>query len=71
MVAWGDFGGLRVESATRELRVEGPRAVTLDSSESNLTLESNGNLTIASSEGQVRPALRSHKHWCYIYIYNQ
>ncbi|XP_022671912.1 gamma-sarcoglycan-like isoform X2 [Varroa destructor] len=53
MVAWGDFGGLRVESATRELRVEGPRAVTLDSSESNLTLESNGNLTIASSEGQI------------------
>ncbi|OQR77358.1 zeta-sarcoglycan-like [Tropilaelaps mercedesae] len=53
VVAWGDSGGLRVESATRELLVEGPRAVTLDSSESRLVLESNGNLTIASSKGKI------------------
>ncbi|OQR71041.1 zeta-sarcoglycan-like, partial [Tropilaelaps mercedesae] len=52
-VAWGDSGGLRLESATRELRVEGPQAVLVESTEARLALEANQNLTLSSSQGKV------------------
>ncbi|XP_022655613.1 gamma-sarcoglycan-like isoform X2 [Varroa jacobsoni] len=53
VVAWGDSGGLRIESATRELRVEGPRRVSIESSEARVILEANQNLTFTSSQGKV------------------
>lgn len=55
VVAWGDSGGLRIESATRELRVEGPRRVSIESSEARVILEANQNLTFTSSQGKVLP----------------
>lgn len=54
VVTWGDSGGLRVESATRELHVEGPGGVSIESSEARLVLEANQNLTFASSQGKVK-----------------